>query len=623
MLEAQTSSRSLWRSFPELVPYFAKHWRAVVGVVALAVAASWVSAFEPAVLKALFDRFEDSSALRRAAEPFGMLMGILAVREILLVGQNRLFWRVRLGIQLDLMRATVDRLHSLPLAFHRDESVGATMTKIERAIGGAMAAFEDVSLQLIPSVIYLVVSIRIMLHVDSRLSIVALAFAPLPAVVGALATREQVRREQSLMQRWARIFARFNEVLTGIVVVKSFAMEEQEKQRFVGGVEEANRIVLKGVVTDSRVGAIKSGIMSAARISALAVGGALVMKHEITLGTVVAFASYVAGLFQPVQALTGTYQTIRKASVSLDVILSILDAQDSLGDSADAVDAGPLDGEVEFRDVSFAYRAGPLVLDQVNLHVRAGELVALVGPSGSGKTTLMALLQRLYDPSSGAIFVDGKDLRSFKQRSLRSRIGVVLQDNLLFNDTISNNIAFGNPTATQADIERAAREANAHDFITAFPNGYHTGTGERGSKLSGGERQRVAIARTLLKNASILILDEATSALDVESEEKVQEALSRLVRGRTTFVVAHRLATIVSADRIVVFRGGRVEETGTHGELMERSGYYASLIERQMRRLMAHSSSPMAATSAKGWAADDSLREARGDTAPSSIPEIA
>jgi ATP-binding cassette subfamily B protein len=538
--------------------------------------------------------------------------------------QNRLFWRVRLGIQLELMRATVDRLHTLPLAFHREQSVGATMTKIERGISGAMAAFEDVVMQLIPSLIYLAVSIRIMLHVDVRLSCLALAFAPLPAVVGAFASPEQVRREQKLLNRWTRIFARFNEVLTGIVVVKSFAMEEQEKQRFVNGVEDANRIVLRGVVTDTRVGAMKSAIMSVARISALAVGGALVMKHQITLGTVVAFASYVQGLFQPVQALTGTYQTVRKAAVSSDVILSILDAQDSLGDAPDAKEAGPLRGEIEFRDVSFAYRPGVRVLDRVNLHVRPGEFVALVGPSGSGKSTLMALLQRLYDPCTGAILVDGEDLRGFKQRSLRSRIGVVLQENLLFNDTISNNIAFGNPSATQEDIEWAARAANAHDFITSFPNGYLTPTGERGSKLSGGERQRVAIARTILKNASILILDEATSALDVESEERVQEALTRLTRGRTTFVIAHRLSTIIAADRIVVFKNGSILETGTHRELMARRGYYASLMRRQMRRLVADSETEIvAAGSTLAGGATDPTDDGRSDSTFPELPESA
>jgi ATP-binding cassette subfamily B protein len=578
------------QSISILTPYFARHWRGVGGVLVLAVGTAWVNALEPAVLKTLFDRFVDSPSLETTIRPFALLIGILAFREILSIGQNRLFWRVRTGIHQELLRTTVERLHSLPLSFHRDESVGTTMNKIERGINSALQAFEEVALQLVPSVIYLVVSIRIMLNLDARLSAIVLAFAPLPALVGVLATREQVRRERTLMHRWTRIFGRFNEMLTGIVVVKSLAMEEAEKQRFVGGVRDVNRVVLRGVTTDTRNNAIKNSIAASARICVLAMGGFLVMKGQITIGTIVAFASYVSGLFQPLQTLTGTYQTLCKAAVSVKLGLMMLEAGDCIGDEPGAADAGNLEGEIEFRGVNFAYRPGAPVLSDVSLHVRPGETVALVGPSGAGKSTLMALLQRLYDPTSGSILVDGRDIKTFKQRSLRSRIGVVLQENLLFNDTISANIAFGNPSATQGDIERAARAAHAHDFITAFPDGYLTGTGERGSKLSGGERQRVAIARTLLKDASILVFDEATSSLDPESEEKVQDALWELARGRTTFVIAHRLSTVISADRIVVLKDGSILETGTHAELMARRGYYASLMNRQTRRFALDSS---------------------------------
>ena len=535
----------------------------------------------------LFDRFLGARAVPAVVYPLLTLAGLLVTREVFGLVLERLVWRVRLSVNFSLLHAAVDRLHSLPLAYHRERSVGAMMTQIERGISGSMAAFSEVVVNLLPSITYLCVSVFVMLKLEWRLSLMVLVLAPLPAVIGALAAKEQMRREQGLMDRWVRIFSRFNEVLTGIAVVKSFVMEEQEKRRFLGGVEQANEMVLDGVKTDSRTGAIKNGVMVVARVLALALGGVLVIRGEIGVGTLIAFVGYIGGLFQPVQTLTGMYQTVRKASVSLESVLSILEAQDSLGDAPDAREVGKLRGEVEFRHVSFEYRAGSPILRDVNLHVKPGEMVAVVGPSGAGKSTLLALLQRLYHPSSGAILVDGQDLRALKQRSLRSQIGIVLQEGSLFSDSVRDNIAFGGPSASLEQIQEAARAANAHEFVTALPQGYDTPVGERGSKLSGGERQRIAIARALLKDAPILILDEATSALDAESEEKVQEALSRLVQGRTTFVIAHRLSTITAADRIVVLRDGQISELGKHAELMQRNGYYASLVHKQTRGLTA------------------------------------
>jgi ATP-binding cassette, subfamily B, bacterial len=370
--------------------------------------------------------------------------------------------------------------------------------------------------------------------------------------------------------------------LSGMLVVKSFVMEEQEKRRFLGGVAEANQLVLRGVSRDANYTALKNGATTLARLVALAVGGALVMRREISLGTLLAFVSYLGGLFQPLTALTGMYQTLRRASVALGSVTDILGAQDSLGDAPHARDAGRLRGEVHFRNVSFGYRADRPVLRDVDLCVSPGEVVALVGASGAGKSTLMALLQRLYDPTSGSILLDGQELRDLKQRSVRSQIGVVLQEGMLFSDSIRDNIAFGRPGASQLEIEAAARAAHAHDFISRLPEGYDTQVGERGAKLSGGERQRLAIARALLKDAPILVLDEATSALDADSEDKVQQALGELTRGRTTFVIAHRLSTVVSAHRIVVFKDGAIHELGTHAELVHKSGYYAELVRKQL-----------------------------------------
>jgi ATP-binding cassette subfamily B protein len=586
MPDSVSAPQPLWRSLRKIGPHFGAHRAGLVGVIFLAVLVATISALEPLVVKSLFDSFLAAQGVRRALVPFSVLVGMLAIREVLALFNDRLFWRVRIGINFGLLRATVDRLHALPLSFHREESVGATMTKIERGIAGAMAAFTEVVVQLFPAIVYLVVSIAVMVRIDARLSLVVFAFAPLPAIVGALAAKEQARREQTLINRWARIFARFNEVLTGIVVVKSFCVEEQEKRRFLAGVEDANSVVLKGAARDSKTNAAKNAMMVSARIAALAVGGYFVMQHTMTLGTLIAFVSYVGGLFAPIQTLTGMYATLNRASVCVDSVLSILEAQDALGDATDARDAGTISGEVSFENVSFTYRPGCPVISGVELHVRKGEHIALVGPSGSGKSTLMALLQRLYDPTSGTIRVDGHDIREFKQRSLRSQIGVVLQEGMLFNDTVFDNIAFGFPGATRAQVEEAARAANAHEFIVALPDGYGTVVGERGTKLSGGERQRIVIARTVLKNAPIVILDEATSELDAESDEQVQGALGRLSAGRTTFVIAHRLSTMRRADRIVVFKRGAIAEIGTHESLLRQNGYYASLVHKQFRGLI-------------------------------------
>jgi ATP-binding cassette, subfamily B, bacterial len=581
-------TRPLWSSVRTAMPYFREQRRSIALVLLLAVVGSALAALEPLLLKQLFDAWLTPSAPGRAWIALAALASILLGREWLGARLDWLTWRVRLAVDFTLMSTAIERLHSLPLAYHRDQSVGATMTKIERGIAGTMGAFTELAVRLLPSLIYLVVSAAVMVQLEWRLALAVMVIAPLPALVGVRAAREQMARERGLLERWTRLFARFNEVLSGIIVVKSFVMEEKEKRRFLDGVGEANGCVLDGVATDARTGVAKNALATCARLLALGAGGVLVMRQEMTLGTLVAFTGYVNGVFQPLQTLTGMYQTVRRASVSLDSVLSVLEAQDALGDAPDAREVGPLQGTIEFRAVDFGYRPERPVLRDVNLTVRAGELIALVGASGAGKTTLMTLLQRLYDPERGAILIDGVDIRRYKQRSLRAQIGMVLQEASLFSDSVRDNIAFGKPGATQAEIEAAARAANAHDFVQALAQGYDTLVGERGCKLSGGERQRLAIARALLKDAPILILDEATSALDAENEDLIQEALARLVRGRTTFMIAHRLSTIVAADRIVVFRDGTIAEIGNHAELLRANGYYASLVRRQALGLSVH-----------------------------------
>lgn len=556
----------------------------MVGILALALSVAALSALEPLAIKYLLDELTADARRRVLATGVLALVVLGVTREAAAAASQFLTWRTRLTVHYALLEATVGRLHKLPLSFHRAEGVGALMTRLDRGIQGFVNAVSEIAFNVIPACAYLGVALVVMLKLDWRLALLVLAFAPVPALIAGAAAPTQTRRERSLLDRWVRIYSRFNEVLGGIVTVKSFAMEEREKQRFLTEVKEANALVTSGVGFDSGVGAAQNLVVTGARVAALALGSLLVVRGQITVGTLVAFLGYVGGLFGPVQGLTGIYRTLNTASVSLDEVFSILDAQDALGDAPDAVELPPLRGEVEFRGVRFSYDGSDTpLLDGIDFRARPGETVALVGPSGAGKTTLMALLQRFYDPTGGVILVDGHDLRQLKQLSLRRQIGVVLQDALLFNETVRENIAYGRPSATQDEIESAAKAANAHEFILRLPNGYDTVVGERGNRLSTGERQRVAIARALVKDPPLLILDEPTSALDAESEALVQGALTRLMHGRTTFAIAHRLGTIVRADQILVLQKGRIVEAGAHSTLMRNNRYYASLVRRQMQ----------------------------------------
>jgi ATP-binding cassette, subfamily B, bacterial len=559
--------------------------RPLAATLASSLFATVALAVEPLVLKRLFDGLAAAPRFVEIGACLGVLVGLGLFRELLTAASNWLTWRTRLSLHHDLLESAVERLHVLPVAYHKDEGVGATMTRLDRGIQGLLEAFNQTAFSVLPAIVYLGVSVSIMLDLDVRLAVLVLLFAPIPALIATWSAPERIRRERRLLDRWSRIYARFNEVLTGIITVKSFAMEEREKHRFLDDVGDANRIVERGVGVDSAVAGAQSLVVLVARIGALGLGSYFVARGEMTVGTVVAFLSYVGGLFGPVQGLSSVYKTLRTARVSADVLLEILDAHDAVPDAVDAVDLPPLRGSVRFEGVRFQYESGRTILDGIDLEVSPGEKVALVGPSGAGKTTMMALLQRLYDPTSGRVVIDGLDLKTVRQRSLRKQIGVVLQDPVLFDDSLENNVKYGRPDATHAEVEAAVHAANATDIVRRLPRGYATRLGERGGRLSAGERQRIAIARALLKDPPVLILDEATSALDAESEHLVQCALDRLVEGRSTFIVAHRLSTVVSADRILVLRDGKIAEDGDHRTLMKLGGYYARLVERQLGSL--------------------------------------
>ena len=577
MQAKQTTFQLTLRSLEFVRPYR----RTLIAVTCLALLLATLSAVDPLVMKYLFDQLGAGTGLSK----FSLAIAALVILEIVRAGLQAwlgvLSWDVRLGVDYTVRERVMGKLNSLPMSFHQGETIGATMNRINAGINGCVTAFCDTAFNLLPTLLYLVLSVTAMLRMEWHLAVAVIVFAPVPALIGAWAAPEQMHRERRLVERWNSIYGRFNEVLAGMMTVKGFVMEEEEKRRFLAGVREGNAVVRRGVRIDNCTGTLRGLAATAARLAALAIGGYFVYRGEMTLGTLVAFLGYIGGLFGPVQGLTNTYQTLRRATVSLEAIFNILDADDVVADSPGAADIRALRGEVEFRSVSFGYQPGSSVLSNINLTVPAGETIALIGPSGSGKTTMATLLQRFYRVTEGAITIDGVDIRDMTQHSLRSQIGVVFQDAHLFNDTVRANITYGRPDASQEEVEMAARAAQAHGFITALPEGYDTIVRERGSRLSGGERQRIAIARALLKNPPILILDEATSALDVESEHLVQRALKALLHGRTAFVIAHRLSTVRDADRIVVIKDGKIAEAGNHTELLAQGGYYASLLNKQ------------------------------------------
>jgi ATP-binding cassette subfamily B protein len=575
------------RQLIRLLAFTAGRRRPIAFALGLTISASTLAAAEPLLLKRLVDALTIRSGIGTVALSLGCLAALHIGRDLLAAVANWLTWRTRLRVQHGLLEATVARLHDLSIAYHRRQSVGVLTSKLERGVQGFMNAFAEVAFTLIPALIFFAVAIVCMWRLDWRLCLALTALVPLPALIGALAAGRQTERDRMLLDRWTRIYGRFNEVLAGMITVKSFAMERAEQRRFVEQSGEANELVLRGVGFDTKVTAAQGLMITLARLTVLGTGAFFAVHNQISIGTLLAFLAYLSGLFGPVQSLTTVYQALRRGAVALDAIFSILDAPDLIEDHSDAREATSVKGDVRFAGVWFGYSNDTVVLRGIDLHIPAGKTFAFVGPSGGGKTTLSVLLQRLYEPQRGTIQIDGIDLRFLTQHSLRRNIGIVMQETAFFNDTVRANIAYGSEGATDAQIEAAARAANAHDFIMALAGGYDANVGERGTTLSAGQRQRIAIARALVKNPPILIMDEATSNLDAETEAQVEAAVAHVMRGRTTLVIAHRLATVMRADQICVLADGEIIEQGTHAQLLATSGTYAHLLATQTRTAVA------------------------------------
>ncbi|EZP78542.1 xenobiotic-transporting ATPase [Parageobacillus genomosp. 1] len=428
----------------------------------------------------------------------------------------------------------------------------------------------------------IIIALVIMVKMDIKLTLLSISTLPLYAFsvkyfFGRLRQRTKMRS-----QALAELQAYLHERVQGMSVIKSFAIEEAEQKRFSA---QNNHFLTKALMHTSwnaKSFSVVNTVTDIAPIIVIIYAGYQVLLGHITVGTMVAFVGYIDRLYSPLRRLVNSSTTLTQSFASMDRMFEFFDEPYDVADAPNAVDCREVKGDIVFDHVTFAYHKNePPVLRDISFSVKAGETIALVGMSGGGKSTLVSLIPRFYDVTAGRILLDGVDIRHFRVRSLRDKIGIVFQDSFLFSDSVKENILLGKPGATDEEVIAAAKAANAHDFIMNLPDGYDTKVGERGVKLSGGQKQRIAIARVFLKNPPLLIFDEATSALDLESEHYIQEAMERLAKNRTTFIVAHRLSTITHADRIFLIENGKIVESGTHEELMAKQGSYYHLFTIQ------------------------------------------
>ena len=488
------------------------------------------------------------------------------------------------GVVADVRKFIYERMQRFTLRFYEDKQTGQLMTRVMDDTG----QFEDLIAHAVPDVFVSAVTlggvIAVLMALNWRLGLLSLI--PIPFVVLFMrGFAKYVRPAFRLRQKeLANINAILADNLSGIRDIKAFTREDEEARRFNEGIDRHRSLSLRAIKMMSAFEPAVDFASAAGTLIVIYFGGRLAFNQTLSVPDLVAFFLYLDQLYAPVRTISGSWEHIQRALASADRVAELMEEEPELRDRPGAVKlAGRAEGNISFRDVGFEYKPGIPVLENIDLDIPARHMVALVGPSGVGKSTLVSLIPRFYDVNGGAVALDGRDVRDLTLESLRRQISIVLQDVFLFHGTVRENILFGNPQATDEQIEAAARVANAHDFVAAMPEGYHTLIGERGVKLSGGQKQRISIARAVLKDAPVLILDEATSSVDTETEFLIQQALERLMAGRTVVIIAHRLSTIRRADRIVVLEGRRIAETGTHEELMKLGGLYKKLDRAQHR----------------------------------------
>jgi ATP-binding cassette subfamily B protein len=614
---------------------FAHPYRWQVGFLLLTILfISGISAITPLLMRDLIDNALPSRDMARLNRVALGLISIPLINGLIGVAQRRLSAAVGEGVIYDLRRTLYEHMQHMSLRFFTETRTGELMSRLNNDVVGAQSAVTSTLMSITSNVISLAITLSIMLALEWRLTLLSLLIVPLFLLPARYVGRYlRVLRRKS-MELSAEMNATMNETLnvSGALLVKLFGRERMEIKRFTrdaGGVRDIG--VQSAVI--SQWFFLMLGITGAMGTAAIYwLGGYLYLTGEngLTIGTIVAFGSYLAQLYGPLMSLTNAPVEFAQSMVSFERVFEALDLPVDIREKSQAVNLGDVKGQVVFEDVTFSYikEEGPigltevarfswfggneahlkrgkqrdgeetdssngatpakalrLALEGINFTIEPGQLVALVGPSGAGKTTITYMIPRLYDPTRGRIMIDGHNIKDVTLASLSANIGMVTQETYLFYDTIRANLLYARESATTEQMIAAAKAANIHDFIMSLPDGYDTVVGERGYRLSGGERQRIAIARVILKDPHILVLDEATSHLDSLSEALIQDALQKVMRGRTSLVIAHRLSTILAADQILVMHEGQLVERGRHDDLLAQNGLYASLYDTQFRHL--------------------------------------
>ncbi|MBS6904018.1 lipid A export permease/ATP-binding protein MsbA [Phascolarctobacterium sp.] len=511
------------------------------------------------------------------------IIAIFIVRGLFWYGQNYLMSYVGQSVIIDIRAAVFKKLQRLSVSFYDKNKTGTIMSYVTNDVNALQSAMVENTIEMITEGFILIGSVVAMIYLDWRLTLFTVC--TFPVVLWFMEFfGKKIRKTGGIIQECtADITSVLQESVASARVIKSFVREDYEVDRF----DVENKANFRANMKNAQLMATLTPVVEL--VAAIGVtmiiwyGGNNVINGTITAGSLVAFLTYAVNISNPIKRLTRVIGNIQKALAAAQRVFMIIDMPEEIAESRDAKQLPEVSGKVEFQNVSFAYNDKGNVITDLSFSVKPGEVIAIVGPSGAGKSTIANLLPRFYDVNKGDIKIDGHSVREVTLDSLREQVGIVPQETMLFNGSVYNNILYGRLDATKEEIEAAAKAANAHDFIMQLTDGYETKLGDRGVNLSGGQRQRIAIARAILKNPRILILDEATSALDTESERVVQEALDRLMVGRTSFVIAHRLSTVKNADKILVLEKGNLVESGTHDELLALDGLYAHLYKIQYR----------------------------------------